>query len=106
MARKYAKARQICSLQNSLLYSIIQNVLFVFLDRDECREGVDNCSNTTRCVNYDGTFRCEPLPQRQCPNGSALHPVTKQCVTVRQCNAGYTFNIVNLVCEGNDTLVV
>ena len=71
-------------------------------DRDECREGVDNCSNTTRCVNYDGTFRCEPLPLRQCPNGSALHPVTRQCVTVRQCNAGYTFNIVNLVCEDID----
>lgn len=71
-------------------------------DRDECREGLHNCTSDTRCVNYDGTHRCERIPPPQCPEGAELNPVTRQCVTKRQCNRGFNFNVITLACEDID----
>lgn len=70
------------------------------IDRDECREGLHNCTGELQCVNYEGTYRCEPILIQSCPEGTALNPETRQCVTKRQCTRGYDFNVVTLACEG------
>ena len=37
-------------------------LLCVSSDIDECELGLDNCSPNARCINTEGSFRCECLP--------------------------------------------
>ena len=42
------------------LFLLMMMLLLLFLDLDECLAGVDICTQSERCLNYDGGHYCLP----------------------------------------------
>lgn len=69
------------------------NIFSLCLDRDECEEGVHNCTDTNKCINTFGSYDC------QCEVGYKYDKKLLKCVaTTDSCKVGY--QIINGTCEG------
>ena len=53
-------------------------------DHNECLDS-HSCRQSERCVNTEGSYRCEPNNEQVCQKGYELDPVTEACVDVDEC---------------------
>lgn len=73
-----------------------KNLLYLYIDIDECTTNTHDCTKNEECVNEIGTFSCYELFDSE--ENTDLDFDAK-------CRPGYKFNAENHVCDGEITIL-